>query len=62
MADELVDIVDEQGRVLRQALKTKAHVHGSLSDICVVAIVGGWCAKPRTARTPGSWWRRWADT
>lgn len=30
MADELVDIVDEQGRVLAQMLKTKAHLDGSL--------------------------------
>lgn len=30
MADELVDIVDESGRVLRVALKTDAHVDGAL--------------------------------
>lgn len=30
MDQEIVDIVDEQGRVLRQALKTAAHQHGWL--------------------------------
>jgi len=30
MADELIDIVDESGRVLRQAMKTEAHRHGWL--------------------------------
>lgn len=30
MADELVDIVDESGRVLGQMLKTQAHADGSL--------------------------------
>lgn len=30
MADELVDIVDEDGRVLRQAMKSEAHRHGWL--------------------------------
>lgn len=30
MADEIIDIIDEHGRVLRQALKSKAHKHGWL--------------------------------
>ena len=30
MADELVDIIDEQGNVLRQAMKSEAHAHGWL--------------------------------
>lgn len=30
--DEQVDIIDENGNVLRQALKTDAHKHGWLPD------------------------------
>jgi len=35
MNDEMVDIVDESGKVLRQVLKTEAHKHGWLHK-CVI--------------------------
>lgn len=41
MADELVDIVDEHGRVLRQVLKTKAHGSGWLHKTVIGCLRSG---------------------
>ncbi|HZM64381.1 MAG TPA: NUDIX domain-containing protein [Candidatus Saccharimonadales bacterium] len=41
MADELVDIVDESGRVLRQVLKTQAHADGSLHKTVIGCLRNG---------------------
>ncbi len=39
MADELVDIVDEKGVVLRQAMKSEAHEHGWLHKTVIGGVV-----------------------
>lgn len=38
MADELIDIVEEQGIVVRQAMKSEAHVHGWLHKTVIGCI------------------------
>lgn len=51
MADELVDIIDEQGRVLRQALKSEAHKHGWLHATVIGCMRSGddWLLVRQTA-------------
>ncbi len=39
MADELVDIVDDKGNVLRQALKSEAHEHGWLHKTVIGGVI-----------------------
>lgn len=41
MADELIDVIDEQGRVLRQALKSEAHKHGWLHATVIACMRSG---------------------
>jgi isopentenyl-diphosphate Delta-isomerase len=41
MADELVDIINENGRVKRQALKSEAHKHGWLHATVIAAMRSG---------------------
>jgi isopentenyl-diphosphate delta-isomerase len=41
MADELIEIIDEQGKVLRQAMKSEAHAHGWLHATVIACMRNG---------------------
>ncbi len=51
MADELIDVVDEGGRVLAQVLKTKAHSDGLLHKTVIGYLRSGdtWCLVKQAA-------------